>query len=182
MNRFMKIGLLMALVIALFGTYRFVSAQDRQTGPPTAKMPDSLPIFSDVSPPAVKEVLQGTVSNAARPAFFSSLGSGTVAIDSPTTVTCPGTSGTCTIEFDQNMQLTGGTSGDLIGFCASLDGSVPSPGCPNVGPFPMVATGVAFSQSIPGVPHGTHTVQSLISSSSGGSMGFYTMVYHVYKP
>jgi len=78
------------------------------------------------------------------------------------------------------MQLTGGTSGEDFGFCPSLDGS-PLPGCPNSGPFPPIPTMVAFSQTATGVPHGTHTVQSFIESS-GGSLGFYTMVYHVYKP
>jgi hypothetical protein len=182
MNRFAKVGLLMVLVVALFGTYRFVSAQDRQLGPPTAKMPDSLPTSSEVPPPVVKQVLQGTAINASRPTFFAAFGAGTVPIDSPTTILCPGTSGTCTIEFDQSAQLTGGSGGDFFNFCISVDGSIPSPGCPTSGIVPTSGTAFSFSQAVSGVPHGTHMVQSLIESVSGGSIGFYTMTYHVYKP
>jgi hypothetical protein len=182
MNRFVKIGLLMVLVIALFGTYRFVVGQDRQSGRPTAKMPDSLPISLEQPPSVIKHVLVGTYSNVNRPAGFSALAGGTAAVDPVTTITCPGTSGTCTIEYDQNMQFGFGTSGDFFSFCIALDGSIVSPGCPSSGSFPTGAAAVSFSQEVTGVSHGTHTVQSLVQSGFGGSIGFYTETYRVYKP
>jgi hypothetical protein len=183
MNRFVKMGLLMVLVIALFGSYSFVKAQNETSQRTTSAVP---PVFnsedSNVPPPVVKHVLVGTYSNVNRPASFSALAGGTTAVDPVTTITCPGTSGTCTIEYDQNMQFGFGTSGDSFSFCIALDGSIVSPGCPTSGAFPTGVAAVSFSQEVTGVSHGTHTVQSLVQSGFGGSIGFYTETYRVYKP
>lgn len=183
MKSFVKVALPIALAVGLFGTYRFVLAQETRSGPTTANMPNSLPVSAEApNVVATNHALVKTYANSFRPFFFTTLAPGTVAIDPLTTITCPGISGSCTIEFDQGIQLTGGTSGDSFTFCIQLDGSIVSPGCPFSGPFPLGATVVSFSQEVSGVSLGTHTVQSLIGSSFGGSYGFYTMTYHVYKP
>jgi hypothetical protein len=185
MNRFVKIGLLMVLAVALFGTYRFVSAQEKESGPPTGVAP------GQVSAPAgesyvlaTKHVLQGTYTNFARPGSGTPFGSGVVAIDSPTSISCPGTSGTCTIEYDQSAQILNSSTSNNYGFCIYLDGSQVPPNCPSLGLLAenSTFTGYSFSQEVSGVPHGTHTVQTFILTASGGTLGYYTLTYRVYKP
>lgn len=68
---------------------------------------------ADAGAPAVaasvaqNHLLKGTYINTNRPTTSTNLASGIVPIDALTTVTCPGTTGTCTIEFDQLVQIGG---------------------------------------------------------------------------
>ena len=100
MKGFLKVGLLIAVAMALFGTYRFVSAQD-ETSPgripvkaPTfhKEIPANAPKFNKGIPDVVltEHVLDGT---------YLTIGAGRGApvpaatltpIDSPSTVVCPG--------------------------------------------------------------------------------------------
>jgi hypothetical protein len=107
------------------------------------------------------------------------------AIDSPLTVVCPGTSGTCTIVAEQNLQLSGTTTGNRWSTCLAVDGVYSSePYCPYMGYVPSdgsFTTG-SFSQAFSGLPVGRHTVQSFLYTFSGGSRSIYSIHYRVYKP
>jgi hypothetical protein len=182
MRRFIKVGLVATVVFLVFATYHHVSAQQRVA---TAKTPEPVPaLTAEPDAAATNHVLQRTYVNSATPASFGSVAAGTQPIDALTTITCPGASGTCTIEFDQSIQLLATSSSpDLFGFCADLDGSAPA--CPALVdplPAPGTYTNVTFPQRISGVSHGTHTVQSSIITDNGIDVGYYTFTYRVYKP
>jgi hypothetical protein len=182
MTRFIKAGSLAIVVLVVFATCHHASAQQRAA---TAKTPEPVPALTpEPDAAATNHVLQRTYVNSAAPSFFTSVPAGTQPIDALTTITCPGTTGTCTIEFDQSIQLYATSSStDLFNFCAELDGSAPA--CPAL-VYPLPAPGtyltVTFPQRISGVSHGTHTVQSAIITGNGIDVGYYTFTYHVYKP
>jgi hypothetical protein len=118
---------------------------------------------------------------------LSVLPAGVAPIDPLTTITCPGTTGTCTIEFDQNIQVIGQDDNNDFNFCISLDGSIVPPGCPSSGQIPnghgsARAFVYSFIQRRSGISVGAHTVQASIDSAFGGQIGFYTMIYRIYKP
>jgi hypothetical protein len=181
MSRFMKVGLVATVVFLVFATYHRASAQQRAA---TAKRPESVPALTAEPDVATNHVLQRTYVNSDTPSVFASVPPGGQPIDALTTISCPGTTGTCTIEFDQSIQLyTTSNSIDSVSFCAELDGS--GPDCPTLAyplPAPGTYTTVTFPQRISGVSHGTHTVQSAIVTGNGIDVGYYTFTYRVYKP
>lgn len=164
MNRFVKIGLLMALAMALFGTYRYVSAQEPNT-------------------PATKHVLLGTIISTSinsMPLAANAL----TALDSPQTVSCPGTT-TCTIQAEQVASTAQGShaqNGFIL--CFYVDGSAIPAGCPYVNITPSDGESVmgSVTQGISGVSPGTHTVQTLVKSNFGAKLFFYNTDYRVYRP
>lgn len=186
MNRFVKIGLLMVLVMALFGSYRFVKAQNERSRPAASAVAPAVISLqgSNIPPTTIKHVLMGTIINTCGSSCSSGSfpAGGTTPIDAPTTVTCPGTSGTCTLEADQVLQV--GVPGSLVGLCFYVDGTLVNGACfytdetPADGSFTQTHT----TQSISGVPHGTHMVQSFVYSSVGGVYDYYNFDYRVYKP
>jgi hypothetical protein len=106
-------------------------------------------------------------------------------IDSPLTVVCPGTTGTCSIQADMWV-MTGGTTfaGNTYFLCLYVDG-VPAPNCANsVGSTPSDGTYAQGSTSeiVLGVKHGNHTVQTKIESGDGAFIGYYNFNYRVLKP
>jgi len=176
-------SLLLASLLSVMGQV----AGAQETPGATAKMPTALPVTATAASVAVNHVLKATYINSVRPTSLSVLPSGLVAIDPTTTITCPGTTGTCTIEFEQNIQVIGQTDNNDFNFCVSQDGSIVPPGCPSSGEIPnghgsANAFVFSFTQKRSGVSVGTQTVQTLIDSVSGGQIGFYTMIYRVYKP
>jgi hypothetical protein len=185
MNRLFKIGLLMALVIGLFGAYRYVSAQQGQaelwrgsTHAPTfnVDIPNVL---------APHHVLQATYINSG---FFGGavISANTFTpIDTQLTVLCPGTSGTCSINADmlvQNGNATVGSNNNRV--CLYVDG-VPGPHCDY---FTDETTTDAFyinavqSDIVSGLAHGNHTVQMFFWSAFGAGVSHFQATYTVYKP
>lgn len=181
MRRFMKVGLVATVAFVVFGTCGQLSAQER---PETAKKAESASVPAPEPEVAgINHVLERTYINSATPLLFTSEPAGTQPIDALTSVVCPGTTGTCTIEVDQNIQFYSTSSSDLVSFCLVVDGS--SPECPAlVDPTPAPGTfiTVTFQQTISGISHGSHTVQSAISTGNGIDVGYYTFTYRVYKP
>jgi hypothetical protein len=181
MNRFVKIGLLMVLVIALFGSYSFLKAQDEARMTPSVA-PPVFNLEGNFPPPAVKHILEGTYINECDSSCSGTLVSGGYApVDAVTTVTCPGTSGTCTIQADQDVQVS---SVDAeLAICLYVDGVMIN-GCyftigtDSSGRYVQNHT----TQSVSGVAHGTHTVQTFQYSNNSGSFGFYSASYRVFKP
>lgn len=146
---------------------------------------------SDESVPAAlasvaqNHLLKGSYINTNRPTTSTNIAGGIVPIDALTTVTCPGTTGTCTIEFDQLVQIGGtGTDNNVFQLCQSLDGNFLAPGCYVMGTVPFAGPPIfaSSSQTVSGVAVGTHQVRSSIETQYGAALGFYNMTYRVYKP
>ena len=136
-----------------------------------------------VAPPAVvKHILKNVINNTGNlcctPTVF-----GYNAIDSATTVSCPGTSGTCLIQADQWVQWDV-PSNDDIGICLLVDGADIN-GCP-INSSVATLTGSFTVNSISQgktVPFGNHTVQTFVYDNAGGTLlGFYNTNYYVFKP
>jgi len=113
------------------------------------------------------------------PAFGVGLVAGPQGLDGVTTINCPGTT-TCTIGAEMNVQLGYGNNSPGVSLCLSVDGSVVS--CPTLGTIPASGWSFISFALATSVPHGTHTVQTLVWPSDVASRGFYTISYRVYKP
>jgi hypothetical protein len=179
MNRFVRIGLLMTLVVVLFGTYRFVSAQERESGPPTSvQAPENVGLEQPPPVLATNHVLKATYNTEAEPSLGVPFSSGFTAIDGVSSISCPAPLGkTCTVEAEITVQATG--SGE-IGLCFAMDGSFPQ-GCPTAGTLGNYAI-YSWSETVHGVAKGSHNVQSVIDSNGAGDFGFYNIDYKVYLP
>ena len=105
------------------------------------------------------------------------------AIDHPTTVNCPGTSGTCTIELQLGFTLYAGFSGGNDAYaCPQVDGvflndcgytsAVPADGSPDARTVTFIAT----------VPSGNHTVQAFAWIPFTVWIGRYVTIYRIYQP
>ena len=58
------------------------------------------------------------------------VGGGWQRVDDATTATCPAGGGSCSIEFDQYVQIGSGATGDAWAICSQVDGVfVSTPGC-----------------------------------------------------
>jgi len=134
---------------------------------------------------ATKHVLQGTYItngnyNATVPAATYT------PIDTALTVSCPGISGTCTIEADMwvDNYLAGGGSGNINAICLYLDG-VQTALCPyEKMETPVDGTHVFSSapEPVSGVTPGNHTVQTYYYAANGAFVEYHTTNYRVYKP
>lgn len=190
MNRIVKIGLLMALVVGLFGSYRLVSAQDEVSRGSRVKVEAAVFHAQDTAqttnaPAAIKHILTGTIINTcgASCPIMSMPAFGFTPVDAATTVTCPGTSGTCTFEADQVVEVSAASGG--IALCFAIDGTFVDGGCffseeaPADGSYIQAHTTLSLS----GVLHGTtHTVQTYVDSGVSGTFSYYNVDYRIYKP
>jgi hypothetical protein len=157
MHKILKVTSLLALAVASLGIY-----SGAQQAPALA----------------TNHVLKGTFINNGN--YNANAAAGTFTpIDTALSVSCPGTSGTCTIEADMWIQNASDGGGNTV--CLFVDGSESS-GCP----YETSGTSGIFetiSASWPvTVEHGTHTVQTYVYSNDGEFVGFYTTNYRVYKP
>ena len=182
MQLFRKTAQFTVLALLLVTAWEFSQAQilDAQPAPPV-----------DASAPAPNasvaqnHILKGTYINTNRPTISANLAAGIVPVDAVTTITCPGTTGTCTIEFDQLVQIGGtGTDNNAFQLCQSLDGNFLAPGCYVMGTVPFAGPPIfAYSsQTVSGVAVGPHTVRSSLETEYGAALAFYNMTYRVYKP
>jgi hypothetical protein len=109
MSKLLKVTLLLALAVGSFGAYRYVAARGTQSTKRQVQVPP--PSFnvkiSDVL--STRHVLEGTYNNTS--SYESSVSAGTwTSLDTPLTVACPGTTGTCTIQLDGWVESGDGTS------------------------------------------------------------------------
>jgi hypothetical protein len=103
-------------------------------------------------------------------------------LDGVTTITCPGTA-TCTIAAEMNVQLGFGNSNPDFSLCFAVDGNIVNGGgCPTLGVIPVTKWSFASFSEATTVPHGTHTVQTIIWPFDTAYRGYYTISYRVYKP
>ena len=157
-----------------------LSAWAQNASKPGARAPEA---DSDkVAPPAVvKHVLKNLYNNTGDYFGGTTTVVGYNAIDSKTTVSCPGTSGTCLIQADQWVQLSVAIN-DRIGICLLMDGTDIN-GCPiNSSVATSDYTVNTMSQGKT-VPFGNHTVQTFVYDDVGGTLlAFYNCNYYVFKP
>lgn len=181
-------GLLVLVVLVLaFGVYRHASAQGERSRagmigplPPVMSAPSSQE--AAVSPP--KHALVATyISNGNLGGFFINHDT-FVPIDSPQTITCPGTSGTCLIQADHWVEVQGHSSFNEILGCLFVDGKADS-NCgavdddiPSTGDFVQATS----SHFVSGVSHGTHTVQTFVFTGQDAQAAYFNINYRVYKP
>jgi len=141
--------------------------------------PDA-PTTATQSPTAsTKHLLKGTYVSAG---IAGALGAGSFTnIDDASNVVCPGTSGNCLILADQVFQIGGTSSASRVAILLRVDG--------NLGDSPYNGDTLAnrhfasltSSHGIT-VPHGTHTVQTVVFTELAAQGGSYVFQYKVYKP
>jgi hypothetical protein len=103
-------------------------------------------------------------------------------LDGVTTITCPGTT-TCTIGAEMSVQLGYGNNSPGFSLCFAVDGNIVNGGgCPDLGTIPSNNWSSASFSEATSVPHGKHTVQTIIWPFDTAYRGYYTVNYRVYKP
>lgn len=184
-KRITKLGLL-AMLVALIGVGRYVSAQDDAAGKaPSAGAVSASAALAAPLVAAVNHSLQrtyissGTDNGASFPGSFVF-----TAVDSPQSVSCPGTSGTCTIQADHWVEMQGSTTSNEAAVCLAVDGVFDS----NCGfledkiPPDLSWLQVTSSHAMSGVHLGTHTVQTFAGSTNGMNVAYFNINYRVYRP
>jgi hypothetical protein len=137
--------------------------------------------FSQAKAPAslTKHVLKVTYfTDSVASAHLS--GGGNTPLDTPTTIVCPGTTGTCMIRADALVLLgQSGSTGNVT--CTLLDIDNVDVGCPQTGEvgtaFAQFPSSVGFT-----VSPGSHTVQTWVFVLSDAELGGYQITYRLYKP
>jgi hypothetical protein len=181
MNRFAKSVLLMVLLLALFGSYRFVSAQETQSPSPIA-VNDQENVPSEEAPPALAtdHVLMATYLNQFAATTGIPFSGGSLAIDPLTSISCPAAIGkTCTIEAEIYLQAQSNTGG-RIALTFALDGTKLS--SPFVGTLTSNFAMFSWPPTARTVSRGNHTVQSFLNTDFSGNSGSYNINYRVYVP
>jgi hypothetical protein len=126
-------GRVAIMVVALLGIGRYASAQNPDAGKAHSASEATIqlkaqPDLTAAPLSAVNHVLQrnyissGTLGGAWLPPDTYS------AVDSLQTITCPGTSGTCTIQADHWVELSGTSANNTVWVCLAVDG-VFDPNC-----------------------------------------------------
>jgi len=188
MNRFVKIGLLMALALALVGSYRFVVVAQEGPSSPMSPPPSSAPGAQAPEVLGTNHVLSRTYINSCIPAGTCGLivpAKTYTAVDAPTTINCAAPIGkTCTLQADQYLTRgSNASAANLDGLCLVVDG-VQSPTCYYSGEATTdySSTALSVSQGPPPLSRGNHTVQTQVYSIDGESVFLYTMTYRLYVP
>jgi hypothetical protein len=115
------------------------------------------------------------------------VGSGQQTIDDPVILKCPKQpAGRCVYEAVQNVALEGdiyADSGNFYAICTKIDDVLmTNPTCPYIGTLATVQpTSGNFIQTQNRVGRGKHTVQTFLVSVLGARVGYYSIVYRVYK-
>jgi hypothetical protein len=192
MSKLLKVTLLLALAVGMFGAYRHIAAQETEAS--KARSPIPLPTFDvevsqDPNVVALNHVLYRTYINNGSYGPATVAASSLTPIDKQLTVQCPGTSGsgTCTIQADMWISNGGRTTTDNSNFiclyvdgspvntCGFLTGETPSD---SAGSFTTTTT----SQIATGLAPGNHTVRTYFFSDDGCDVSYYNSNYRVYKP
>ncbi len=166
MNRTLKAGFLAVLAIALLGPYT-MEGEEQATA--TSHVVKEIYINSGI------DTNNGGFVSPAE--YFP--------IDNQLTVTCPGSSGTCSIQADIVVQNGNETfTSKTYSMCLYVDGNF-APNCAAaVGSTPSDGSSVQGSTTeiVTGVHTGTHTVQTKFFSADGAYLSYYSITYRVLKP
>jgi hypothetical protein len=180
-KRITELGLV-AMLVALIGVGRYVSAQDDTPG----KAPSARSVSASAGLVAAgNHSLQRTyISSGTDSGAFFPGGYVFTAVDSPQSAFCPGTSGTCTIQADHWVEVQGSTASNEIEVCLAVDGVFDN-NCgfledkiPPDGSWLQVTSSHAMS----GVHLGTHTVQTFAANTFGMNVAYFNINYRVYRP
>lgn len=120
----------------------------------------------------------GTLAGAFLPGFTYE------PVDNQQVVTCPGTTGTCTIQADHWIELEGSTLNNEAWGCLAVDG-VLDPNCGYLEdkiPPDSSWLQVTSSHFVRGISPGPHIVQTFINSTNGVNAAYYNINYRVFKP
>jgi hypothetical protein len=187
MSKLLKVTLLLALAVGLFGAYRHIAAQEDEPSRSRARMTPptfDVQVSQEPSALATNHALEKTYINHGFSGIAISPSTYTP-IDTQLTVLCPGTSGTCTIQGEMVLQNQGNvTSFNPIIICLYVDGK-PSEDCgPDAGETlkDEAWSNTSTTQTVSGLTHGNHTVQTYFWTQFGGQVGYYSSNYRVYKP
>ncbi|MBI3477431.1 MAG: hypothetical protein HY010_17000 [Acidobacteria bacterium] len=139
--------------------------------------PDTPPTGTQSPTGLTKHLLKGTYVSAGS---AGAIGSGFTNIDAASNVVCPGT-GNCLILADQVFQIGNTSSASRVAIILRVDGTMgDSPFNGDTlanGHFTSLTSSHAIT-----VPHGTHTVQTVVFTEFNAQGGDYTFQYKVYKP
>jgi len=119
--------------------------------------------------------------------YAASLPPADAPLDAVHTISCPGTSGTCTFQLDAWVDARYiGTDTDEIAVCFYMDGVNigPNGSCYYSAVLPLDGSTLEISTSLSkdGIPFGNHTVQTHIYTTHGCDVFYYNSTYKVYKP
>ena len=124
-------------------------------------------------------ISEGYVANPVPPGY--------IPLDNIHTISCPGTSGTCTFKLDAWVDARYlGSVPNFMAICFYVDGVNTGPfgRCLGQTDFPsdgsLIETSTSLSKD--GIPAGNHTVQTRIVTNSGAQVYYYNSNYTVYKP
>lgn len=184
MKRFLQFAIPLVLAVVVVGTYNLVSAQGQKPRP--GRVEAVPPVFaSSALPPAVaiRHYPQGVYLSTGN-GFGTFINAATFTpVDAAVTLSCPGTSGTCTVLANQFVETNGSTTNNNAALCFYVDGvNVPN-ACfftneiPSDGTFDQSATISWGTVSV-----GTHTAQTVLYCSGGCNLYEYNLQYTVYKP
>jgi hypothetical protein len=182
-----QLGFVAAMLLGLIAIGQQATAQDAEAGraPSSSRALAESPVPLAPTALAVNHVLQrnyfssGTLGGAFLPAFTNS------PIDGLQTIVCPGPgNGTCTIQADHWVELQGSSTGNEAWGCLVVDGNV-DPNCGFIdNKIPPDASWVQATSShfISGISIGTHTIQTVVSSTGSVNAAYYNINYRVFKP
>ena len=142
--------------------------------------PDTPPTATQSPTSLTKHLLKGTYVSVGT---AGALAGGTFTdIDTASKVVCPGTSGNCLIHADQVFQIGNSSSVGQVAILFKVDGQFVDGG-PFNGDTPANHHFVSLISSHgTTVPHGTHTVQTVVFTDFNAQGGDYAFQYKVYKP
>lgn len=179
MNKSVKIVVVLLMLFLVAGAFVALSAAPTRSvqGSPVSGVSKNLP-------PSLIFNRKLISTSQSYDSAITAVGSSFQPIDAVLGFTCPGP-GTCTASAEQNVQVTGSTSGNRWAICTAVDGVFMSePLCPYQGIVPSDGTFVAgsFVQNQDLVTPGHHTLQTFLYTDLGGSLSIYNMTYRLYKP
>ena len=171
-------GAVVVAVVLAAGTATYAAGQHSTHPGPAGPL---------IKHPQVKQQVtagQQKLKNAVVVSGFSGVtltASGFTPIDAGETLICPGTSGTCTFSATMSVQAQGTGSSNAWAICLKVDGGFAT--CPYLGFLDSTFfDNETQTESITGVTHGPHTVQTQVFTGNGGTAYNYTFTYQAYKP
>jgi hypothetical protein len=171
-----KFAVTLALAIAMAGAYGVFSDAK-------ASADSAASALGNNNSPAT--LTPATVLKKTRFAFGDSganLPVGTFVLIDGTTLTCPGTSGTCTYSGSNWLQIDANATSNWT-LLTAVDGTFIGVGGPFLGPVGTDFSANSWTDARSGFPFGSHTIQTFAyMRDSTATARNYTFEYKVFKP
>ena len=173
-----KFAVVLALAIAVVGAYGVFTSAKASAG-------SAASVFSHENGP-----LTVSAATTLKKERFASGFSGVtmVASDVPTlidgtTLTCPGTSGTCTYTATNYLQTAASSGTSNWALATQVDGNYIGQGGPFLGPVGTDFAGGSWSDTGSGISFGSHSIQTYAFARDVNMTAFnYNFEYKVFKP